>query len=82
MSDAPQNFDEKLDAIMEELADDVMAGRLDEKPTERVAAIKSLVQYAAFKNRKNRGAQRPGSGLQRYNDMISGKESANGDARS
>lgn len=74
-------FSATLDEIMMALANDVKAGRLDEKPTERVVAVKTLMAYEAFKTRKNRG-KKPGSALDAYRDQINGpeKEKPDGDA--
>lgn len=80
MSD--EEFTKKLDEIMLDLARDVKSGKLDEKPTERVGAVKTLMAYEAFKTRKNRG-KKPGSALDAYRSQIDGtkeKESTDGDA--
>lgn len=75
-------FSKTLDEIMLDLARDVKSGKLDEKPTERVGAVKTLMAYEAFKTRKNRG-KKPGSALDAYREQIHGtpkKEIPDGDA--
>lgn len=61
-----------FDKIMLSLAKDVDAGLLDEKPTERIAAIKALQQHESFKTRKDRN-KKPGSALDAYRNQINGE---------